>query len=772
MLCALFLAAPIFGQQQTGELRLTVKDAEGLAVPASVEISSLGTQTRLNVTLRQDGAYTFKNLPFGAYRLMVTQPGFQTVTRLVELKTELPVNLTVSLAVAPVESTVEVRENLTLLNPDQPGPAQHVGAKAIEDRASNLAGRGLLDLVASQPGWLLEANGVLHPRGSEYDTQYVVNGFPVEDNRSPAFAPSFEADDVQALRILTGGYPAEYGKKLGGVIEVTTQRNAAPGFHNTVALEGGSFSTLSGYLASQYAGRKSTGSISVEGFLSDRYLDPPVRNNFTNHASNGAFTGSFDRDFSDRDRLDLSATHRHTAFQVPDEKLQEAAGQHQDRASEETSGQIAYQHVFSPSLVGSVGGMARDVSARLWSNPLATPIFAKQDRGFRESYLKGTLAGHMRRNEWKAGFEASFADVHEAFKYRIVAHEIAGTPIFDRGTPPQLAIAGRRQDREQSAFAQDVLRLGGLALSVGLRYDHYRLLVDDHAWSPRLAASWYWPRAKLVLRASYDRTFGTPAIENILVSASPAAVSISRSGFYLPLRPSHGNFYETGFSKSLFDKLRLDANYFRRDIRNFADDDLLLNTGVSFPIAFDRAAIHGAEAKLEVPRWGRLSGFGSYSWMQGLGQLPIAGGLFLDESASELLARRDKFPITQDQRQTARARVRYELSARMWAAMGASYGSGLPVELASGQSPELLIEQYGQAVVDRVNFDRGRVRPSFSLDASVGAELWRRDKVAVRAQVDVLNLTDRLNVINFTGLLSGTAIAPPRSFGVRLRAEF
>jgi hypothetical protein len=35
-----------------------------------------------------------------------------------------------------------------------------------------------------------------------------------------------------------------------------------------------------------------------------------------------------------------------------------------------------------------------------------------------------------------------------------------------------------------------------------------------------------------------------------------------------------------------------------------------------------------------------------------------------------------------------------------------------------------------------------------------------------------VNLTDRLNVINFAGLFSGTALAPPRSFGVRVQFDF
>ena len=36
-------------------------------------------------------------------------------------------------------------------------------------------------------------------------------------------------------------------------------------------------------------------------------------------------------------------------------------------------------------------------------------------------------------------------------------------------------------------------------------------------------------------------------------------------------------------------------------------------------------------------------------------------------------------------------------------------------------------------------------------------------------QFDVINVTGRLNVINFSGLFSGTAIAPTRMIGTRLR---
>ena len=83
----------------------------------------------------------------------------------------------------------------------------------------------------SQPGWLYEGNAVLHPRGSEYQTQLVVDGIPLTDNRSPSFGPEIEADDVQSMSIYTAGIPAEYGRKMGGVVEmVTTQEIQATAF--------------------------------------------------------------------------------------------------------------------------------------------------------------------------------------------------------------------------------------------------------------------------------------------------------------------------------------------------------------------------------------------------------------------------------------------------------------------------------------------------------------------------------------------------------------
>ena len=71
-----------------------------------------------------------------------------------------------------------------------------------------------------------------------------------------------------------------------------------------------------------------------------------------------------------------------------------------------------------------------------------------------------------------------------------------------------------------------------------------------------------------------------------------------------------------------------------------------------------------------------------------------------------------------------------------------------------------------------MNFETGRVRPSWSLDVSAGVRLARWGSGGLHAQADVRNLTNRFDVINFAGLFSGTALAAPRSFALRVRADF
>ena len=758
----------LWGQSDLGELRLAVLDPSGAAL--AVQIDLTGEASGVHRQLRTDshGRLDLPRLPFGRYSLRATRDGFDPETAVLEIHSGLPTKLQLTLHIHGPSASVQVgSEPSTLLDPQATGAEVRLGREAIEQHPGSLPGRSLIDLIAEQPGWVIEGNAVLHPRGSEYQTQYVVDGVPLTDNRSPGFNAQIDAEQVQSVGIYTAGIPAEFGRKLGGVVEVTTSRDERDGFHLDSEFDGGSFKTVNGSLSAQYGwSRRNTLTSSAQEGHTDWYENPPVAQNFTNQGQTQSFAGGYERVWSASDRMTLQVRDDRSRFLVPNEQLQQAAGQRQHRNTDETMGLASFQHIFSPELLGDLRVMVRDDSTNLHSNAESTPIFATQDRGSRESYFKASMTGSPRHQEWKAGVEADFTNIHENF-----SDVITDPTQFDDTTAPSFTFAERGHDREQAWFAQDRLHFGAWNVAAGLRWDHYKLLVDQDAWSPRLAVSYWFDDAGLLLHAAYDRVFQTPAFENILLSSSAQVASIDPNFLRLPVQPSRGNHYELGATKELAKPWRLDVNGYVRTATNYADDDQLLDTAVSFPIAFRKALLYGAEGKMTLRPWHRVSGFASYSYLVGSASLPVTGGLFLgDDAAAALAQTTGRIWVSQDQRHTVRARFRYELCHRVWAAGGVSYDSGLPT--AFDGDYDQAVAQYGTALVDRVNFDRNRIRPALSVNTSAGVDLLRRNEHRLSLEATGSNLNNRLNLIDFAGLFSGNALAPPRSWSARLRYGF
>jgi outer membrane cobalamin receptor len=666
-----------------------------------------------------------------------------------------------------VKQTVAVDAASTLIDMEQPGSVDQLGSSFIQHRLASIPGRSLQDLVNSQPGWLYEGNAVLHPRGSEYQTQFVVDGIPLADNRSPSFGPEIEADDVQSLSIYTAGIPAEYGRKMGGVIEVNTVQDEQPGFHGELALAGGSFNTGSAFAKGQNTAGRNTVGGSVSGSMTDHYLNPVVPQNYSNTGSQGDFSGRYELELTSSDRLSLSVRHELSRYDIPNEQVQQSAGQRQTADNSETMGIASYQHAFSPNTLARLGGMVRNNGNDFSSNPESTPVEVFQNNWFREGYFKALIIADRGRSEWKAGVESDNLFLHQNTSYAIT-----DPTQFDEGTPLTFAFTAQRPDLEQSAFVEDLVHLGNWSLSAGLRWDHYQLLLNKQAVEPRFSISRYFPSAELVMHFSYDRVFQTPSFDNILLSSSTQIESLDPSTFLrLPVQPSTGDYFEGGLTQGLFGKAKLDINYFRRVVSNYADDDQIENTTVSFPIAFRKAIVYGAEGKLDLPDWGKLSGFLSYSYEVGNAWNPVTGGLFLGDDATAAETQLSgHFPDSQDQRNTVRGRVRYQVLPRFWLAGGIQYDTGLPFEFDG--DPSTVLAEYGQQVLDRINFGRGRIDPSFQVNASAGAELYKSDRVQVQLQADGENLNNVLDVIDFGGLFSGNAIGPPRSALLRLRATF
>jgi hypothetical protein len=75
-------------------------------------------------------------------------------------------------------------------------------------------------------------------------------------------------------------------------------------------------------------------------------------------------------------------------------------------------------------------------------------------------------------------------------------------------------------------------------------------------------------------------------------------------------------------------------------------------------------------------------------------------------------------------------------------------------------------------VINHLNFNLGRISPYLTENASVGADLYQREKRSVRLQADAQNLSNELEVIDFGGLFSGNALGPSRQYTFRLVTTF
>jgi hypothetical protein len=104
----------------------------------------------------------------------------------------------------------------------------------------------------------------------------------------------------------------------------------------------------------------------------------------------------------------------------------------------------------------------------------------------------------------------------------------------------------------------------------------------------------------------------------------------------------------------------------------------------------------------------------------------------------------------------------------LWAAFSGRYESGVPLEIDPDQVEKLKTAPGA----DLVDFQRGRMKPWTLLGFSTGAEMFRKERVGLSVQFDVLNFADKRFAYNFGNPFEGTHFGPPRQWSARLRLSF
>ncbi len=779
------------GQTRIGTIQGTVKDPNGALLPnATVTVTQPVTGYKQTATTDAQGAFKIVNVPFNTYKVAVEAGGFQKIEQSVDLESGVPTNLDISLSLGSATENVTVTADTSaMLETDRTSSDTDIAQSVLERPAGAAPSRAIESIVASTPGFVTDDNGRMHPRGSESQVQYVVDGVPVTDNMSAIFSTSIDARTLRTVEVLTGGIPAEFGDKLGGVINVNTRSGLEGPRQGGVSLSGGSFST--GEVGVDFSTHtKRFGFLTnLSASTSRRYLDPPTLDNFHNVGRTGKGFFRFDYQFNQKDSLRATITLGGSNFQVPNRLEQQLASQNQQQRLRDNSQNLTYMHIFSPSTVANISFFNRSATARLTSNANSTPVVAFQDRTLRNFGGIASLATTQRGHNIKFGGQATITPVHEKFSFYPTVRfddlvddsgKVFPNPVNAFNAARPFVFAAKRTGRTLSAYVQDRFTVfKNFTLDAGVRYDNYRFVIGEQALSPRVGVAYFIPKTKTTLHASYNRFFQPPPAENLLLASSNQALAISPIAVLdgvktvKPILPDKENVFEVGAQQSMSKYFRLNLTAYQKRVENFSDKDQFFETGIIFPIAISSGRVTGEELRLESTDIHGFRGFLSFANAHAFEFTPINGGLFLGKNVSRLFVPGLKFDADHDQRNEAQFQLSYNHKSGVYATFSGRYDSGVPVDVEPGTTlAQFVADGFDPRLYPQIDFARGRIRPRTILNFSVGADLFRKDRTNLNLQFDVQNLTNRLFLYNFESVFSGTHVGFPRMFSGRIALRF
>jgi outer membrane receptor for Fe3+-dicitrate len=439
---------------------------------------------------------------------------------------------------------------------------------------------------------------------------------------------------------------------------------------------------------------------------------------------------------------------------------------------------ISWQRIWSAAIVSNVAYFRRDYRSDLFGSEFDTPIFASQDRRHVRNGFIASLTGLLKGHTLKAGVETARLTPREFFTFAITDTEAAeeegvsdAALEFTRTNP--FVFEGRRTGWQSGGYLQDLFSpIRNLSVSAGLRYDRSNLPATDSQFSPRIGAVYHFTRTKTALRASFNRLYMPPQLENLLLADSEQARELSpfatETGGGATIRPERVSAYEAGVAQDVRGLFRLDVAYWHRTFRNFDDPNVFFNTTVIFPNSVSSGFARGLDARLDVPERKGWSGYASWGNSRVLQIGPINGGLFLTDEFQEI-GPGTRFIPDHDQRNAVAFGVTYRnRRTGLWVAFGGRHESGVPLEVDE-DSLEELMSAPGAELVD---FERQRVKPWTVFDFSAGADLFRDERVSVAAQFDIQNVADRRFAYNFGNPFEGTHFGYPRLWSGRIKLTF
>jgi len=205
----------------TGKLAVRVRDNSGRPLEFVNIVVSQGNQRITGSQTNAKGTAIIINIPPGLYTVKFSLIGYDTV---VYSDVKIIVDQTTTLAPTLNKSGYEMKAVTVTATEDKVdknriGSARNIEMNIITDAAVS----DVSDIVALQAG-VTNIGGELHIRGGRTnEVNFTVDGMSVSDPVDGGATLQVDTDAIKDMKVMTGGFPAEYGNAQSGVINIVTK---------------------------------------------------------------------------------------------------------------------------------------------------------------------------------------------------------------------------------------------------------------------------------------------------------------------------------------------------------------------------------------------------------------------------------------------------------------------------------------------------------------------------------------------------------------------
>jgi outer membrane receptor protein involved in Fe transport len=224
-LALLILSATTMIAGTTGKIAGRALDKQTGEPLPSVNILLEGTT--IGGSTNAEGWITIINVNPGTYVVRATSMGYTTqlITNVkisADLTTTLQFDMNESAIV--LDKEVVIIAERPMINRDETSTMSVVSAETF----ANLPIAGFQQVVALQAGFVTDAGGEIHARGGRSgEVVYLVDGVPTRDPLTGGMGTQLDKYAIQELQVLTGGFSAEYGQALSGVVNIVTKEGGS-----------------------------------------------------------------------------------------------------------------------------------------------------------------------------------------------------------------------------------------------------------------------------------------------------------------------------------------------------------------------------------------------------------------------------------------------------------------------------------------------------------------------------------------------------------------